>query len=287
MSALLCPASIDELKRNIAESNGRELFLRAGGTDWMIKYRTKIDDDAVVIDLSRISEMRGIRVENDALVIGAMTTMTEIAESSDAAEFASALKDAASCMGSVQIRNRATVGGNIANASPAADTPPAMAALGAMVCIISPDAEHTVKAEDVIGGANKSTLAPDEFIKSLIIPIEGSRVSAFKKIGSRSEVSIARINLAVSALCSDGQLSDARVFIGTLGSAARRSPEAEKVLSFSDSAARSAALSDALSAAAERMIPGRSTLPYKRLAIRALGEDVLAMLLAREGGNAR
>ncbi len=112
------------------------------------------------------------------------------------------------------------------------------------------------------------------------IPVRKSHVSAFKKIGSRSEVSIARINLAVSAKYEDGAFCDAMVFVGTLGTAAKRSPEAENALLMPISL-RKEGFKKALCEFAGRMIPTRSTLPYKQSAIQALAEDVLEMLEAR------
>ena len=97
----------------------------AGGTDWIIRNRGRLSDDAVVADLSLIDEMRGISLDGGYLRIGALETMTSLHRSALVRKYASALADAAYVMGSEQIRNRTTVGGNVANSSPAADTPPA------------------------------------------------------------------------------------------------------------------------------------------------------------------
>ena len=140
---------------------GTELV--AGGTDWVIKRHAKLANDAVVIDVFAVDEMQGISLEGENteggfLRIGALETMTSLHRNPLVRRYASALADAAYKMGSEQIRNRATVGGNIANSSPAADTPPALAALGAEAVLASEGGERIVPVEDVLG-RNRYTLA--------------------------------------------------------------------------------------------------------------------------------
>lgn len=262
---------------------GTELV--AGGTDWVIKRHGRLADDAIVIDVFAVDEMRGVSLEEENsegdgfLRVGALETMTSLHRNSLVRRYASALADAAYKMGSEQIRNRATVGGNVANSSPAADTPPALAALGAKAVLASREGERIVPVEDVLG-RNKNTLAPGELIKEFRIPLDAGRVSAFLKIGSRSQVSISRVNLAVFARCKDNLFKDARVFAGTLGLAARRIPGAEEALS---AAGFDETFPAALAAFAAETIPGRSTLPYKQSALRGLAQDICVLLSQRAG----
>lgn len=259
---------------------GTELV--AGGTDWVIKRHAKLADDAVVIDVFAVDEMQGISLEGENteggfLRIGALETMTSLHRNPLVRRYASALADAAYKMGSEQIRNRATVGGNVANSSPAADTPPALAALGAEAVLASGGGERIVPVEDVLG-RNRNTLASCEIIKEFRIPLDVNRVSAFLKIGSRSQVSISRVNLAVLARCTDNLFKDARVFVGTLGLAARRVPGAEEALS---AAGFDEAFPAALATFAAEAIPGRPTLPYKQSALRGLAQDICVLLSQR------
>ena len=259
---------------------GTELV--AGGTDWVIKRHGRLADDAVVIDVFAVDEMQGISLEGENteggfLRIGALETMTSLHRNPLVRRYASALADAAYKMGSEQIRNRATVGGNVANSSPAADTPPALAALGAKAVLASEGGERIVPVEDVLG-RNRNTLASCEIIKEFRIPLDVNRVSAFLKIGSRSQVSISRVNLAVFARCKDNLFKDARVFVGTLGLAARRVPGAEEALS---AAGFDETFPAALAAFAAETIPGRSTLPYKQSALRGLAQDICVLLSQR------
>jgi len=280
MGLLIRPATVKELLLAYKGSDAAEKHIVAGGTDWVIKYRGKISGDSLLLDLSAVEDMRGIKVRDGSLFIGAMETMTSINGNNFVKANASALADAASAMGSLQIRNRATVGGNLANASPAADTPSALAALDASVIIASLSGERLSSVEGVIKAPGVNALNEGEIIIGFSIPVRQSCVSAFRKIGSRSEVSIARLNMAVSANCMEGIFSDARVYVGTLGSPAKRCTAAEKALE-NDPAIRLAALKSALACFAEKTIPGRSTLPYKKSAVQALGEDILAMLIQR------
>lgn len=259
---------------------GTELV--AGGTDWVIKRHAKLADDAVVIDVFAVDEMQGISLEGENteggfLRIGALETMTSLHRNPLVRRYASALADAAYKMGSEQIRNRATVGGNVANSSPAADTPPALAALGAEAVLASGGGERIVPVEDVLG-RNRNTLASCEIIKEFRIPLDVDRVSAFLKIGSRSQVSISRVNLAVLARCTDNLFKDARVFVGTLGLAARRVPGAEEALS---AAGFDETFPAALATFAAEAIPGRPTLPYKQSALRGLAQDICVLLSQR------
>lgn len=259
---------------------GTELV--AGGTDWVIKRHAKLANDAVVIDVFAVDEMQGISLEGENteggfLRIGALETMTSLHRNPLVRRYASALADAAYKMGSEQIRNRATVGGNVANSSPAADTPPALAALGAEAVLASEGGERIVPVEDVLG-RNRNTLASCEIIKEFRIPLDVNRVSAFLKIGSRSQVSISRVNLAVLARCTDNLFKDARVFVGTLGLAARRVPGAEEALS---AAGFDETFPAALATFAAEAIPGRPTLPYKQSALRGLAQDICVLLSQR------
>ncbi|MEA4871928.1 MAG: FAD binding domain-containing protein [Synergistaceae bacterium] len=278
MTSLFVPRSIKEYSNFLAVSGELEKHFIAGGTDWLIKNRGSIPEMAVLFDLSKMTELRGIEIKESYLRVGAMETMTLIHSSALIKLYAAALTDAALSMGSVQIRNRATVGGNLANASPAADTPCALAALDASATVFSLSGSRSLSIEEVLASCpNTNTLSDGEIITEFCTPVRKGYVSAFKKVGSRSEVSIARVNMAVSAKYEGGIFSDARVFVGTLGRAAIRCPGAEKALALHPSL-RDQSFKSALCEFAGQMIPGRSTLPYKKSALRALAEDLLEML---------
>jgi Xanthine dehydrogenase, iron-sulfur cluster and FAD-binding subunit A len=167
-------------------------------------------------------------------------------------------------------------GGNLANASPAADTPIALAALGAEVLKRCNGTERPIPILETIAGISRSALNPGELLVRFRIPIQKNR-SAFAKIGSRKDVSIARLNMALSVDIDKDAIHSARIFIGTLGIPVP-APEAERALQKSGIYGDTAPYLDALTAVAEKSIPGRYSLPYKRVAIRGLGEDLIKVL---------
>ena len=276
----LIPSALPELLE-LLKPGLEKTFLAAGGTDFLVRHGHRLPPDARLIDLSGLSELRGINLEGDEIVIGALETMTRVSQNTMIQQRAAGLAAAAGRVGSWQIRSRATLGGNLVNASPAADTPPALASLDASVLIVSAEGRRRLSVEEALVGPNKSALNQGEVLVSFHLPVKPGRVSAFGKIGSRTEVSIARLNLAVSAVVEPGgAVSSARVFLGTLGLAARRAAEAEACLI--DRGLEDAdSFTEALASEVERAIPGRATLPYKCSAVRALGADVLADLRSR------
>lgn len=252
--------------------------LMAGGTDLTPRLGRVLTPETRLVDLSGLDELRGIVPNAAEIRVGAMETMARLAADDLLNREAVALAQAAGRVGSWQIRTRATVGGNSANASPAADTPPALAALAATVHLVSPRGQRSLAVEDFITGPNQSALADDEALVEFRLPRRPGQISAFAKVGSRTEMSIARLNLAVAALPSKGKkISEARVFLGTLGRAARRAQAAERVL-LEHGLSREEDFNRALMDAVAEAIPGRSTLAYKQSAIQALGQDVLAEL---------
>ncbi|WP_010258563.1 FAD binding domain-containing protein [Treponema primitia] len=268
----LIPGSLDELLKLIERYSGSYIFA-AGGTDCLAKLGGYMSPRYRLIDISGIDELKGISLEQDDLCIGALETMTSLSEDGRIKQYAPCLAMAAAKVGSWQIRNRATLGGNLANASPAADTPAALAALDTGVLLASLRGRRELPVDAVLTGPNRTALEPGEVITGFRIPLRQGRTSAFGKIGSRTEVSIARLNLAAAM----GGEVEPRVFVGTLGTAALRCREAESALTrrgVPDPAPFCAALSRLV----EKAIPGRSTLPYKISAIQALGEDVFSAL---------
>ena len=166
------------------------------------------------------------------------------------------------------------------NASPAADTPSALASLGAEVVLASKSGERGIPAEDISEKANSGEIAADEIISAFNIPLKKNAVSAFGKIGFRSEVSTARLNLAVSAQISASWIANPRVFAGTLGTPARRCAKAEDALAENGFGGREE-FCRALVGLVDEAIPGRATQAFKRSAIQALGEDVLNVVRYR------
>ncbi|MDL2298641.1 FAD binding domain-containing protein [Synergistaceae bacterium OttesenSCG-928-D05] len=276
-AALFTPKTLSELFAHIAGCAG-EIHFVAGATDWIPRHAKGLSPDSAVIDLSSLEILRGIKKYPGHIAIGSMETMTALSENELLRAEAACLAEAAQKLGSWQIRNRATVGGNIANASPAADTPVALAALGAAVILQSADGRRELPVSQMAAAPGKSILRRGELITEIHVPIDEKRISAFGKIGSRTEVSIARLNMAACVTFGESKKAAASIFVGALGANPLRAEAAEKILNDGGAAD---AFCDALSAFAADAIPGRASLPYKRRAIRALGEDILKDLQAK------
>ncbi len=194
------PASLLEAYAVLASSTADEpITALAGGTDLMVRITGEIGEPpARMVDLSRLGELRGIGIDGDAVVIGALTTYTEIRRSSVCREHLPALVEAASTIGAAQIQNRGTIGGNAANASPAGDTLPVLLAMDATFLVGGARGERTIRAEDFWVAYRRTALAPDELILRVRVPLGGGRETRFRKIGTRRAQAISKVVLALA-----------------------------------------------------------------------------------------
>lgn len=194
--------------------------LLAGGTDLVVAMRNDKFKEEYLIDLSKISALKGIETANDDVRIGAMTTFTEIEESRLLQKTASILCEAARAVGSPQIRNRGTIGGNLCNASAAGDSFTPLLCLDAKVELQSLAADGTVKMrilplEDFIVGSNQTALERNEILTGIMIkhPAAGA-FSAFQKIGRRNALAIARLSGSCVLRLKDGVVESIHFALG-------------------------------------------------------------------------
>jgi CO/xanthine dehydrogenase FAD-binding subunit len=232
----------------------------------------------LIIDLSGIDEMRFIKVQDNELIIGALTTFTEISESRLVRYSALCLAQAAGSVGSPQIRNRASIGGNIANCSPAADSIPALLALDAWVKYTDRRGS-TYKAglEDFLNNNGSRAEGEKVFIECIGIPLkEYAGFSSFVKLGSRSEVTISKLSLAVSFSFEDiGTISNPRLALGSVGKTAVRIKAAEKLMEGRVPGEElTGELGFLLSKEIEKKLKERASMPYKKKAVIGLIEDL-------------
>ena len=227
--SFVIPENLEELVLALKEKD-EETYLCAGGTDLLIHLRAKKKFHYSVIDLTHIEELKQITEKADQVVIGSGVTMTQLEKSAVIKKFFPALHKAASMVGSTQIRNRATLGGNIANASQSADTAPVLFAFGAEAVVMN---EHGARrlclAEDLIEGREKNRLGPGEMILEFHIPKRACR-SAFAKVGSRKAVTISKINGCIRTEVKEGILRDPVVYLGAVGIKASRASFIEDAL---------------------------------------------------------
>lgn len=223
----LQPASLNAAIDLLARQGGK---LLAGGTDFF----PALGQAAItspVIDISRLPELRGITVAGDMIRLGAAATWSEIVAAPLPSGF-DALKAAAREIGSIQIQNRGTIGGNLCNASPAADSVPPLLVLDARVELASPRGRREIPLADFIRGYRQTALAPDEIVTAILVPKEnGDLTSLFAKLGARRYlvISIAMITIALRR-AANGGIAEARVAIGSCSAVAMRLPELEAAL---------------------------------------------------------
>ena len=247
----------------------------AGGTDVMVRITGEIGEPpARLLDLWRLDELRGISSDGGAITLGALTTYTEIRRSAPCREHLPALVEAAATIGAAQIQNRGTLGGNIANASPAGDTLPVLLALDAEIVVGGPRGERTIAARDFWVAYRRTALAPDELILRIRIPVGGGREARFRKIGTRRAQAISKVVIAVAWHEGAGarEWRDVRVALGSVADRPIRSAAAEAALEgrapTPEAADRAA---EALAAEIHPIDDVRSTAEYRRVvAARAL-----------------
>ena len=207
------PRTMPELLEILTEKKDGAMIL-AGGTDVMVDIRAGHTPECLV-NISRIPEMKGIRSDGDIIRIGPATTFTEIVESNIIHDGAFLLAQAALSVGSPQIRNRGTIGGNIVKGSPAADTVPALMALDARLHLISEAGERELDLEEFLVGICQTVIMPGEALAGISFKALAPRTgSAFLKLGRRNALAISRVSVAaivgydeVDMICTDCRIS--------------------------------------------------------------------------------
>lgn len=277
------PASVPEALRLRAElgPGGRAL---AGGTDVLIELRRRPAPGLTLVDLSRLDDLRGVREADGTLWIGALTPHEDLARSPLVRERATALAEACAEVGSVQIRNRGTIGGNVANASPCADGLTALVALGAEVEVASVRGTRRLAVEDLVERPYGIGLAPDELILAFRVPDPGSGRSAFVKLGRRDALAIARINAGCVVEVAGERVVRCLLAVGSVMPRTQRVREAEETVVGAPASEETAAMAGEVVARRMVEVSGvRWSTPYKEPAVRAVVARVL-MRAFRSGG---
>jgi xanthine dehydrogenase small subunit len=254
----------------------------AGGTDVMVQITGELGPPPDrMIDLWRLAELRGIAANGQVVTLGALTTYTEIRQSALCRERLPALVEAAATIGAAQIQNRGTLGGNVANASPAGDTLPVLLAMDAEMVVGGPRGERTIAASEFWVAYRETALEPDEIVLRIRIPITAGREVRFRKIGTRRAQAISKVVMALAWRERGGTWSDVRLALGSVADRPIRARTTEAVLEgaapTSETAARAA---ETLTAEIQPIDDVRSTADYRR----AVAARVLHRLLRDAGG---
>ena len=254
----------------------------AGGTDVMVQITGELGPiPDRMIDLWRLDELRGIALDGGALVLGALTTYTEIRRSALCREHVPALVESAATIGAAQIQNRGTLGGNVANASPAGDTLPVLLATDAEIVVAGSRGERTIPVGDFWVAYRKTALAPDELIVRIRIPLVAGREVRFRKIGTRRAQAISKVVMALAWRDGGRAWSDVRLGLGSVADRPIRAPRTEAALEGAAPTAETAGrAAEALASEINPIDDVRSTADYRRV----VAARVLHRLVRDAGG---
>lgn len=217
--------SIDEALSLLGEHRGAKVL--AGGHSLIPAMNIRLADPGVLIDIGRIEALRGISTRDSSVHIGALTTHATIAASDQVPR---ALSEAADVIGDSQVRNRGTIGGNIAHADPASDLPTVLTALGATIHTTSADGDRTIAAADFFTGLLETALRAGELVTTIEVPLPGpGSGSAYAKLANPAS-RYAMVGVAASVTIANGVCSEAGVAVGGLTPAAKKAPSVEAAL---------------------------------------------------------
>jgi len=217
MLAYTAPTSVEEAVRALAGASGTAKVL-SGGTDLLVQLRSGRLKADLIVDTKRIPGLAGIRQEGGGFVVGAATSGAEIGEHEGLGEAWPGIVEAANLIGSTQIQGRATLAGNLCNASPAADSVPALIAARATCVIAGSNGRREVPVEAIATGPGRTSLRPDEFIVEFRLPKRPARsADAYLRFIPRTEMDIAVVGAGVNlAVDPAGVCTEARLVLGAV-----------------------------------------------------------------------
>ncbi len=264
MSRILRPASFSQAVAMLAE-HGQAARPIAGGTDTLTRLNAGAAPPSLWVDLSAVRQGRDIRVQDGALRIGALVSFQDMAGSAALAAALPALHQAANIMGSLQIRTRGTLGGNLCNASPAGDAIPPLVVADALVELLGSTGSRMLSIQDFLLGPGQTARRPDELLVAVHCAVVPGTVSAFVRVGARAHHVITKASAAMACRVDRGILRDVRFALGSVGPTVIRAPRVEALLEGHTPTAQRVAQAALASAAAARPIDDvRSTAAYRR-----------------------
>jgi carbon-monoxide dehydrogenase medium subunit len=225
------PESLEGAVALLAGAKGEARVL-AGGTDLLVQMRADVVDPELIVDIKRIPETRAVTEEKGGWRIGAAVTGAELREHTRLKKAWPGVVEAANLIGSTQVQGRATLGGNLCNGSPAADSVPALIAAGAVATLAGPKGRRDLPVEDVMLGPRKLALTKGEIVVSFLLPPRPPRSGdAYLRFIPRTEMDIAVVGAGVSlTLDAGGVVSAARVSLGAVAPRVLLVPDAAQAL---------------------------------------------------------
>ncbi|MFI4975394.1 MAG: FAD binding domain-containing protein [Caulobacterales bacterium] len=281
----LAPSTAEEAARALAAKGARPL---AGGTDLLVQLRAGRMKPGMIVDLKRVAGATGIREQAGGFVIGAATSGAVIGEHATLARAWPGVVEAANLIGSTQVQGRATLAGNLCNASPAADSVPAMIAARATCVIVGPNGRREAPVESIAVSPGKTSLAPGEFVLEIRLPPRPAHASdAYLRLIPRTEMDIAVVGAGVNLVLDEaGDVIDAHVSLGAVAPTALLVADAGAALIGSrlDEAALSR-LDAAARAACKPISDKRGTVDYRTKIAGVLARRAALIAYQRAGGR--
>ena len=279
------PQTVDQAISLLAGAGGDPRVL-AGGTDLLVQLRAGVIDPELIVDIKQIDEAMAISTEAGGFRVGAAVSGARLKEHDTLSASWPGGVEAADLIGSTQIQGRASMGGNLCNASPAADTVPALIAAGATCALAGPGGRREVPVEEICTGPGQTILTDGEFVVSILLPARGSRSGdAYLRFIPRTEMDIAVVGVGVSlSLDRDGQCSAARVAVGAGAPTALLVPAAAEALvggTIDDAAID--AMAAAVRAVCRPIDDKRGTVAYRIEVAGVLAERACRIALDRAG----
>jgi carbon-monoxide dehydrogenase medium subunit len=202
----------------LLKNSGNASKVLAGGTDLLVQLRSGMIEPELIVDIKKIPEVRSILKEDGKFRVGAVVTGAELGEHGDLKAAWPGVVEAAELIGSTQIQGRASLGGNLCNASPAADAVPALVAAGAICMIAGPNGRRELPVGAICTGPGQTSLSPGEFVVSFLFPIPKPRSGdAYLRFIPRTEMDIAVVGVGIHiTLDAENVCVDARVAVGAV-----------------------------------------------------------------------
>jgi carbon-monoxide dehydrogenase medium subunit len=283
------PQTVEDAVALLAGASGSAQVL-AGGTDLLVRMKSGFAEPEMIVDIKRIPAMKAIAAEDGGWRIGAAVAGAELSEHAGVCADWPGVVEGLDLIGSTQIQGRATMAGNLCNASPAADSVPAMAAAGAVARVVGPKGRRDVAVEKIPTGPGKTSLAKGEIVESIFLPKRGKRGGdAYLRFIPRTEMDIAVVGCGVNLTLDDkGTCTAARVSLGAVAPTVLMVDAAAKALigtKVDDAALEK--LAAACSAACKPIDDKRGTIEFRTKVAGVLAKRAAKIALARATGNAK
>jgi len=280
------PNTTKEAAALLAKERG-QAFVLAGGTDLIVRMRLGMTEPDLVVDIKNIASMQGITKTTSGTRIGAATSGAVLGENKALKKAWPGVVESVNLIGSDQIQSRCTMVGNLCNASPAADSVPAMIAAGAKAQIVSSKGRRTVAVEKIVTGPGQTSLTKGELIESITLPKPLPRSGdAYLRFIPRTEMDIAVVSAAVSLTLERGVVKKARVVLGAVAPTAVIVPAAAKAIigtKLDDAALEK--LAKACSDMCNPIDDKRGTIEYRTKVAGVLGKRAAKIAFQRAGGS--